>query len=62
MLNKNDKNIEWFAKAKLGLFIHWGLYSATDGYWNGKETPGIVEWIASRSISRRRNMKSLRTK
>lgn len=48
MLNKNDKNIEWFAKAKLGLFIHWGLYSATDGYWNGKETPGIVEWIASK--------------
>lgn len=46
MLNKNDKKIEWFKNAKLGLFIHWGLYAATEGYWNGKETPGIVEWIA----------------
>lgn len=48
MLNKNDENIKWFRNAKLGLFIHWGLYSATEGYWNGKETPGIVEWIASK--------------
>lgn len=48
MLNANDKKIEWFKKARFGLFIHWGLYAATEGYWNGKETPGIGEWIAAK--------------
>lgn len=48
MLNADDKKIEWFKKARFGLFIHWGLYAATEGYWNGKETPGIGEWIAAK--------------
>lgn len=48
MLYKYDDDLKWFKNAKLGLFIHWGLYSATEGYYNGKETPGIVEWIASK--------------
>ncbi len=48
MLAANDKKIEWFKKARFGLFIHWGLYAATEGYWNGKETPGIGEWIAAK--------------
>ena len=48
MLNQDDKRIKWFREARFGLFIHWGLYSATEGYWNGKETIGIGEWIASR--------------
>lgn len=48
MLDANDKKIEWFKKARFGLFIHWGLYAATEGYWNGKETPGIGEWIAAK--------------
>lgn len=48
MLSEKDKKIEWFKNAKLGLFIHWGLYAATEGYWNGKETPGIGEWIAAK--------------
>ncbi len=48
MRDKHDKKIEWFEKARLGIFIHWGLYSATEGYYNGKETCGIVDWIQSR--------------
>ena len=47
MLDINDKKIEWFKNAKFGLFIHWGLYAATEGYWNGEKDPGIVEWIAA---------------
>lgn len=32
---------EWFGKAKLGIFIHWGLYSVPA--WTGKE--GYSEWV-----------------
>lgn len=48
MLKKEDIKLQWFKEARFGLFIHWGLYSATEGYWNGKETAGIGEWIQSR--------------
>ena len=48
MFNVSDNKIKWFKDARFGLFIHWGLYSATEGYWNGIETEGICEWIASR--------------
>ncbi len=27
------------------MFIHWGLYAIPAGYWDGKEVPGIGEWI-----------------
>ena len=26
----NDERLEWFRQAKLGIFIHWGIY-AVDG-------------------------------
>ena len=48
MLNKKYEKIKWFNQARLGLFVHWGSYAATEGYWQGKETQGIGEWIASR--------------
>lgn len=48
MLGKNDEQIRWFESARLGMFIHWGIYSATEGIYNGKETEGIVEWIQAR--------------
>jgi len=44
----DKEKTRWFKEARFGLFIHWGLYSATEGYWNGRETIGIGEWIASR--------------
>ncbi len=31
---------EWFTHDKLGLFIHWGLYSEAGGEWKGKKTKG----------------------
>ena len=27
MLSEKDENIKWFKEARMGLFIHWGLYS-----------------------------------
>lgn len=38
-------NHEWFSQAKYGLFIHFGLYSLLGGHWQGKEIPGLAEWI-----------------
>jgi alpha-L-fucosidase len=35
--------LEWFRKAKFGLFIHWGLYSVPAGEWEGDKSHG--EWI-----------------
>ena len=28
---QKEKRMEWFAQAKLGIFIHWGIY-AVNGY------------------------------
>ncbi|GMV24931.1 MAG: hypothetical protein AMXMBFR58_09620 [Phycisphaerae bacterium] len=35
----------WWREARFGMFIHWGLYAIPAGVWNGKDTPGIGEWI-----------------
>ena len=37
----------WFRQAKYGIFIHWGLYAALGGYWNGKKVAAFdgTEWI-----------------
>ena len=42
---QKDARLEWFREARFGMFIHWGLYSIPAGRWNGKEVPGIGEWI-----------------
>lgn len=35
----------WWRAARLGMFVHWGLYSAAEGVWDGKAYGGGVEWI-----------------
>ncbi|WP_227021449.1 alpha-L-fucosidase [Oceaniferula marina] len=30
---------------RVGLFIHWGLYSASEGAWQGSRVGGASEWI-----------------
>lgn len=32
-----SENSVWFKKAKLGIFLHWGLYSVAAGEWNGRK-------------------------
>ena len=41
--------LAWFKQAKYGLFIHWGLYAIPAGEWQGKEIPGLGEWIMNRA-------------
>jgi alpha-L-fucosidase len=42
---QRDARMEWWREARFGMFIHWGLYSAAAGYWDGKPVPSIGEWI-----------------
>jgi alpha-L-fucosidase len=44
-----DDKMAWFREAKYGLFIHWGLYCIPAGEWQGKQIPGIGEWIMNRA-------------
>ena len=45
---KNER-LRWFREARFGMFIHWGLYAIPAGRWDGKEIPGIGEWIMNRA-------------
>jgi alpha-L-fucosidase len=42
---QKDVRMAWWREARFGMFIHWGLYSIPAGTWNGKQIPGIGEWI-----------------
>ncbi len=42
---QRDERLQWFREARFGMFIHFGLYSILAGRWQGKEVPGIGEWI-----------------
>ena len=43
-----DTRQKWWKEAKLGMFVHWGLYAIPAGVWKGKDWPGIGEWILKR--------------
>jgi alpha-L-fucosidase len=42
---QRDERMKWWREARLGMFVHWGLYSAAEGCWDGKKYGGGVEWI-----------------
>lgn len=42
------KNLDWWEQARFGMFIHFGIYAATQGAWDGEEVPTLVEWIQFR--------------
>lgn len=45
--------MEWFAEAKYGIFIHFGLYSQLGGEWKGEPVPWYAEWLqASKQVPR----------
>jgi alpha-L-fucosidase len=47
---QRDARMEWWREARFGMFVHWGLYSALAGTWDGKPvaTSGGMEWIQQR--------------
>jgi alpha-L-fucosidase len=42
---EHDARMAWWRNAKFGMFIHWGVYSVPAGTYEGKQIPGIGEWI-----------------
>ncbi len=40
-----DQRMEWYADAKFGCFIHWGVYSVPAGVWKGKKVGGYTEHL-----------------
>ncbi len=46
---QKDARMKWFREARFGMFIHWGLYAIPAGRWDGKDVPGIGEWIMNRA-------------
>ena len=43
------RRMKWWHEARFGMFIHWGLYAIPARGWNGKQIPGIGEWIMNRA-------------
>ena len=50
MHRSKSETMQWFAGAKYGLFIHWGIYAVPAGIWKGTpmtefRDPHISEWL-----------------
>lgn len=52
-------NIDWFKRAKYGLFIHFGLYSFFEGEYRGQKSSNYAEWIQSYFRISNRNMREV---
>lgn len=47
-----EARVQWFKDARFGMFIHWGLYSAAEGIWEGerlRNSNNYAEWIYYRN-------------
>lgn len=44
-IEKRNERMDWWFKARFGMFLHFGLYSVPAGVWNGKEIPDDGAWI-----------------
>jgi alpha-L-fucosidase len=42
---ERDARMKWWREARFGMLITWGVYSVPAGMWDGKQVPGIGEWI-----------------
>lgn len=44
-MKNHDQRIQWWRRAKFGMFIHWGIYSLPGGEWKGKKVSGYAEHL-----------------
>lgn len=44
---EHEARLKWFREARFGIFIHWGVYAALAGSWQGR--PVTAEWIMNRA-------------
>ena len=40
-----DARMKWWREARFGMFVHWGLFSAAGGTWQGKPSPALGCWM-----------------
>jgi alpha-L-fucosidase len=45
---QREARMKWWREARFGMFIHWGVYAVPAGTYQGKQIPGIGEWIMLR--------------
>lgn len=48
---QSSNKMNWWKDAKFGMFMHWGLYSQTAGYWNGHKAKGNEHFMIHEKIS-----------
>jgi len=46
---QHDRRMAWWRQAKLGMFIHWGIYAVPAGTYKNKRIDGPAEWIMHRA-------------
>lgn len=46
----NPTNMKWWKDGKFGLFLHWGLYSQTAGYWKGQKARANEHFMLGEKI------------
>jgi alpha-L-fucosidase len=62
--SKASPRAQWFVDARYGMFIHWGIYSGTEGIWKGEKLRNnndYAEWIFYRNrIDKEEYVKTLK--
>ncbi|WP_372757194.1 alpha-L-fucosidase [Mariniflexile sp.] len=48
---QSTDKMAWWKDAKFGMFLHWGLYSQTAGYWDGHIAKGNEHFMIHEKIS-----------
>jgi len=48
---QSTDKMDWWKDAKFGMFMHWGLYSKTAGYWKGHKAKGNEHFMIHEKIS-----------
>ena len=44
-MRTHEERTKWWREAKLGMFIHWGIYSLPGGEWKGRKVSGYAEHL-----------------
>ena len=50
-LAQSSDKMDWWKDAKFGMFMHWGLYSQTAGYWDGHVAKGNEHFMIHEKIA-----------
>ena len=48
---QSSDKMDWWKDAKFGMFMHWGLYSKTAGYWKGHIAKGNEHFMIHEKLS-----------